>query len=158
VMKAARLVYRARMVEPLLLVLIGFQLVSGFLLARRKLERPADLFGTLQTLTGIYVGIYLLGHMTAAFSARGQGTDTNWNWLTDNDHGLLDHLGSFSLVGHYWVGPIAIIAHVACGLRVVMLEHGVSNFLASRLASILIGLGVVVSSIILAGLLGAHIA
>ena len=158
VMKAVRGIYRSEVGEPVLLTLICFQIVSGFLLARRKLERASDGFGTLQTLTGLYVGIYLLGHMTAAFSARGAGTDTNWNWLTDNDHGLLDHLSSFSLVGHYWVGPIAIVAHVACGLRVVMLEHGVSNVLASRLASVLIGLGAAASSIILAGLVGVHLA
>lgn len=158
VMKVVRLDYRGRLVEPVLLALICFQIVSGFVLARHKLDRPSDFFGTLQSLTGIYVGIYLLGHMIAAFAARGEGTDTNWNWLTDNDHGLLFHLGSFSLVGHYWVGPIAIIAHLACGLRVVMTAHGFSKTIASRLAMLVVALGVIASSTILAGLLGVHLA
>jgi hypothetical protein len=39
-----------------------------------------------------------------------------------------------------------------------MLEHGVSLQAAGRLAEGLIGLGVVASSVILAGLLGVHIA
>ncbi|HEX4117396.1 MAG TPA: hypothetical protein VHX99_01225 [Rhizomicrobium sp.] len=158
VMKLARLDYRNVIIEPLLLTLIVFQIMSGFVLVRRKLARASDAFGTLQTMTGVYVGIYLLAHMTAAFSARGAGTDTNWNWLTYDDQGLLSHLDSFTLVAHYWVGPIAIIAHLACGLRVVMLEHGVSLQAAGRLAEGLIGLGVVASSVILAGLLGVHIA
>lgn len=158
VMKLVRLVYRNSVIEPLLLTLIGFQIMSGFVLVRRRLSRANDFFGTLQTMTGIYVGCYFLGHVTAVFSARGAGTDTNWNWLTDNDQGLLAHLSGFSLVGHYWVGPIAIIAHVACGLRMVMLEHGASDQAASRAGWGLIGLGVIVSSVILAGLLGAHIA
>lgn len=158
IMKLARLDYRNAVIEPLLLTLIAFQIMSGFVLVRRKLARPSDFFGTLQSMTGVYVGIYLLAHMIAAFSARGAGTDTNWNWLTYDDHGLLSHLDSFTLVAHYWAGPIAIIAHVACGLRVVMLEHGVGVQTAGRAAWGLIGLGFVVSSVILAGLLGVHLA
>lgn len=158
VMKLARLDYRNAIIEPLLLALIAFQIISGFVLVRRKLARAGDFFGTLQTMTGVYVGIYLLAHMIAAFSARGAGTDTNWNWLTDNDQGLLDHLSSFTLVGHYWVGPVAIVTHVACGLRNVMMEHGTGPAAAGRVAWSLIGLGVVASSVILAGLLGFHIA
>ena len=158
IMRLARLDYRNEVVEPLLLTLIAFQIMSGFVLVRKKLTRAGDFFGTLQTLTGIYVGIYLLAHMTAAFSARGAGTDTNWNWLTYDDQGLLSHLDSFTLVAHYWMGPIAIITHLACGLRVVMLEHGVSEQRVGRLAWGLIGLGIVASSVILAGLLGVHIA
>jgi hypothetical protein len=158
VMKIIRLVYRNAIIEPLLLTLIAFQVMSGFVLVRRRLARASDFFGTLQTLTGVYVGIYLLGHMTAAFAARGAGTDTNWNWLTSDDRGLLFFLSGFALVGHYWVGPIAIVTHVACGLRGVAMAHGVSEPAAGRLAWSLIGSGVVASSIILAGLLGAHIA
>ena len=159
VMRWARLDYRNAIVEPLLLTLIAFQIMSGFVLVWRKLTRASDLFGTLQTITGVYVGIYLLAHMTAPpLSARGAGTDTNWNWLTYDDRGLLSHLDSFTLVAHYWAGPIAIIAHVACGLRMVMLEHGVSERMVGRLAWGLIGLGVAASSVILAGLVGVHIA
>lgn len=158
VMKVLRLDYRNAIVEPLLVTLIGFQIMSGFVLVRRRLSRGSDFFGTLQTLTGVYVGVYLLGHMTAAFAARGAGTDTNWNWLTSDDRGLLFYLSGFSLVGHYWVGPIAIVTHVACGLRGVMMEHGVNEQAAGRVAWSLIALGFAGSSIILAGLLGAHIA
>lgn len=158
VMKWARLDYRNVIIEPLLLTLIAFQIMSGLVLVRHRLTSAGDVFGTLQTMTGIYVGIYLLAHMTAAFSARGAGTDTNWNWLTYDDRGLLSHLDSFTLVAHYWAGPIAIITHVACGLRVAMLEHGMSERIGGRLAWGLIGLGVAASSVILAGLLGVHIA
>lgn len=157
-MKLARQLYRSEIIEPLLLTLIAFQIVSGSVLVRRRLNRPSDLFGTLQTLTGVYVGVYLLAHMTAAFSARFAGTDTNWNWLTNDDKGLLAYLSFFPLVAHYWVGPVAIVTHVACGLRVVMLEHRVPQLRATQAAWGLIVAGGLASSIILAGLLGAHIA
>lgn len=109
VMKVARLLYRSAFVEPLLLTLIAFQLMSGAVLVRRRLMAASDLFGTLQTVTGVYAGIYLLAHMTAAFAARGAAIDTNWNWLTYDDRGLLSHLDSFTLVAYYWLRPIAIM-------------------------------------------------
>jgi succinate dehydrogenase/fumarate reductase cytochrome b subunit len=155
-MKQVRLLYRDEIVEPLLLALIAFQICSGTVLVRRRLATRSDFFGTLQTLTGVYVGIYLLAHMTAAFAARFAGTDTNWNWLTSNDQGLLSQLSSFTLVAHYWLGPVAIVTHVACGLRLIMLERGISPAGAGRIAWGLIGLGAIASSVILAGLLGVH--
>jgi hypothetical protein len=157
-MKLARQLYRSEIVEPLLLALIAFQIASGSVLVQRRLSRPGDFFGTLQTLTGTYVGVYLLAHMTAAFSARFAGTDTNWNWLTNDDKGLLAYLSFFPLVAHYWVGPVAIVTHVACGLRVVMLEHRVPQLRAAQVAWGLIIAGGLASSVILAGLLGAHVA
>ena len=144
--------------QPGALLLALLAIASVTVLVGRRMRMPSDFVGTIQTMSGVYVGIYLLAHMTAAFSARGAGTDTNWNWLTYDDQGLLSHLDSFTLVAHYWAGPIAIIAHLACGLRVVMLEHGVSERAGGRLAWGLIGLGAVASSVILAGLLGVHIA
>ena len=158
VMKWARLVYRGVLIEPLLLGLIAFQIVSGAVLVRRRLHFPSDFFGTLQTMTGTYVGIYFLAHMTAVFSARNAGVDTNWNWLTDNDKGLLDHLSNFTLVAHYWVGPAALATHIACGLRLVMLEHRVKQEVATGIAWVLIGLGVAATSVMLAALLGVHLA
>ena len=79
VMRLLRSDYRNTVVEPLLLTLIAFQIMSGLVLLRRRLSGRSDFFGTFQTLSSFYVGIYLLGHSTAAFAARGAGTDTNWN-------------------------------------------------------------------------------
>jgi len=56
------------------------------------------------------------------------------------------------------VGPIAIVAHVACGLRMVLLQRDVSPAVADRIALALITVGVVVSSVILLALLNVHIA
>jgi hypothetical protein len=158
IMKAVRQLYRSEIVEPVLLTLIGFQILSGVALVRGRMRQRSDFFGTLQTMTGVYVGIYFLAHMTAVFSARHGGTDTDWNWLTSDGRGMLTRLSSISLVAHYWMGPIAIFIHIACGLRMVMLQNAVSPLLAGRVARALIGLGVVASSVILVALLGVHFA
>lgn len=56
------------------------------------------------------------------------------------------------------VGPIAVITHLACGLRTALLQRKLSPALASRLVPILMTVGIVVSSVILVALFGVHIA
>jgi hypothetical protein len=157
-MRAVRSIYRTDITQPLLLTLIVFQIVSGLTLVSSRLQQQDTLLGTLQTMTGIYVAVFFLGHLTAVFAARHAGIDTNWNWLTDNDRGLLSDLSSLRLVGHYWVGPIAIVTHLACGLRALLLQQHAPAARANGLAFGLMALAVVASSAILAGLLGLHIA
>jgi hypothetical protein len=158
IMNAARHVYRDDFVQPILLALIGFQILSGIVLVRSKMRMPSDIFGTVQTMCGVYIGVYFLAHMTAVFAARYAGTDTNWTWLTRTNGSMLVSLSNLRLIAHYWVGPIAIIAHVATGLRAVLLQHDISPATANRLALALITAGVVASSLILVALLNVHIA
>jgi hypothetical protein len=158
IMNAARHVYRNDIVQPILLALIGFQILSGTALVQSKMRMPSDVFGTVQTMFGAYIGVYFLAHMTAVFAARYGDVDTNWAWLTRQNHSMLSSLSNLRLIAHYWVGPIAIVAHVACGLRAVSLQHDVSTATADRLTVVLITLGVVASSLIIAALLNVHIA
>jgi hypothetical protein len=158
IMNAARRVYRNDIVQPILLALIGFQILSGTILVGRRMRMPNDIFGTVQTMCGAYIGVYFLAHMTAVFAARHADVDTNWAWLTRPNDSLLASLFKLRLIAHYWVGPIAIVAHVACGLRWVLLQHDISPTTANRIAWALITLGVVTSSLILAALLNVHIA
>ena len=158
IMKDARLFYRAPAIEPLLFMLIGFQLASGTVLVQRRLRSDSDAFATLQSMTGFYVGIYFIAHLIAVLGARHAGTDTNWNWLTSNDHSMLTSLSSLRLIAHYWFGPVAIAAHLGCGLRLVLRQHEFRARLADLAPSWAIVGGVTVSSVILAALLGIHIA
>jgi hypothetical protein len=158
IMNVVRRVYRDDVVQPILLALIGFQILSGSMLVQRRMRMPNDMFGTVQTMCGAYIGVYFLAHMTAVFAARHAGLDTNWSWLTRPNDSLLASLFKLRLLAHYWVGPMAIIAHVACGLRWVLLQHDRSLATANRIACALIAVGVVASSVILFALLNVHIA
>jgi hypothetical protein len=158
IMNAARHVYRDDIVQPILLGLIGFQILSGTALVRRRMRMPSDILGTVQTMCGVYIGVYFLAHMTAVFAARYADIDTNWSWLTRPSNSMLVSLSNLRLIAHYWVGPIAIVAHVACGLRMVLLQRDISPAAANRLALALITVGVVASSVILVALLNVHIA
>jgi hypothetical protein len=158
IMNVVRRVYRDDIVQPVLLALIGFQILSGTALVRRRMRMPSDFLGTVQTMSAVFVGVYFLAHMTAVFATRHAGTDTNWIWLTRPNDSMLISLSNLRLIAHYWVGPIAIVAHVACGLRMVLLQRDISPATTNRIALALITAGVVTSSIILAALLNVHIA
>jgi hypothetical protein len=158
IMNASRRIYRNDIVQSILLALIGFQILSGIVLVRGKMRMPSDIFGTVQTIFGAYIGVYFLAHMTAVFAARSAGVDTNWAWLTRPNDSMLNSLSNLRLIAHYWVGPIAIVAHVGCGLRAVLLQHKVPTAMADRLVLALISLGVVASSLIMAALFNVHIA
>src|SRR5262249_34039928 len=119
---------------------------------------PSDFLGTVQTMSDIYVGIYFLAHMTAVFAARYAGTDTDWSWLTRPNDSMLVSLSNLRLIAHYWVGPVAIVAHIACGLRMLLLQRDTSPAMANRLALALITVGIIASSVILLALLDVHIA
>lgn len=158
IMTVVRRIYRDDIVQPVLLALIGFQILSGTALVRRRMTMPSDFLGTVQTMSAVFVGAYFLAHMTAVFAARHAGTDTNWSWLTRPNDSMLVSLSNLRLIAHYWVGPIAIVAHVACGLRMVLLQRDISPATTNRIAFALIAVGVVTSSTILAALLNVHIA
>jgi hypothetical protein len=156
-MKEARQLYRSAVFEPLLLSLVAFQVASGALLVRRRLRNASDVVGRLQTMTGVYIGIYFVAHLIAVFGARFAGTDTNWNWLTNNDHSMLATLSNLRLIGHYWFGPIAIATHLGCGLRLVLRQHDALAALADFAPRVVMVTGMVVSSLILAALLGVRV-
>jgi hypothetical protein len=158
IMNVLRRVYRDDIVQPILLALIGFQILSGTVLVRRRMRMPSDVFGTIQTMCGAYIGVYLLAHMTAVFAARYAHVDTNWSWLTRPNDSLLFSLFKLRLIAHYWVGPIALAAHIACGLRWVLLQRDISSATANRVAWVLITAGFVASSVIMAALLNVHLA
>jgi hypothetical protein len=145
IMNVVRRVYRDDIVQPVLLA---------------RMRMPSDFLGTVQTMSAVFVGVYLLAHMTAVFATRHAGTDTNWIWLTRPNGSMLVSLSpsNLRLIAHYWVGPIAIVAHVACGLRMVLLQRDISPATTNRIALALITVGVVASSVILVALLNVHIA
>jgi hypothetical protein len=107
-------------------------------------------------MTGAYAGIYLLAHLIAVFGARYHGTNTDWNWLTNHDRSMLANLSGLRLIGHYWFGPIAILTHLGCGLRMVLREHGWTMRKADIAPRAAMAFGGVLSTVILLGLLGVR--
>lgn len=159
VMAIGRVVYRSRFVEPVFVAILLFQVASGAKLAWRWSARPLDAAGVLQVGSGAYLAAFILTHLNSAFvSARWvHNIPTDWAWATGAPDGLLMDAWNIRLLPHYALGVFFVIAHVFCGLRTVLLAHGVRPSAANRLwASGLVCAGGV-SLLITAALCGLRI-
>lgn len=115
VMRVLRTAYRNPLVEPVLLVAVGFQVASGAWLLGRRLRRLPDRVGTLQTATAAYLIIFFASHVSAVLRARLlRHTDTNWIWLAGGE--LLTDPWSARLVPYYFLAVVAVAVHLACGV------------------------------------------
>jgi hypothetical protein len=134
VMAIGRVVYRSRFVEPVFVAILLFQVASGLKLAWRWSARPLDAAGVLQVGSGAYLAAFILTHLNSAFvSARWvHKIPTNWAWATGAPDGLLLDAWNIRLLPHYALGVFFVIAHVFCGLRTVLLAHGVRPPMADR--------------------------
>ena len=156
VMQAMRRVYRTPAVEIALMACVAFQVMAGLWLTRAKLRRVAALPDTLQISAGVYLAFFFASHLTAVFRARLlRNVDTNWTWLTGAN--LLTDAWSARLTPYYFLAVVAVGVHVACGIRYVMLGHGVSERVADRVCYGLIAVTVAVSAVIMTGLIGASL-
>lgn len=158
-MKLGRSVYRASLVEPVLVLLLLFQVVGGVRLAWRWSAQPADAYRVFQIGSGAYLASFLLTHMNSALiSARAvRGIDTNWAWASGAPEGLIFDAWNIRLVPHYALGVFFVLAHLASGLRQVLLAHDVRRQTANRLWIAGLGLSGVVALAILAALCGARL-
>ncbi|TAK48169.1 MAG: hypothetical protein EPO23_08815 [Xanthobacteraceae bacterium] len=135
VMKLGRVVYRAAVVEPVLVLLFLALVAGGLRLVWLRLASPADRFRTLQMASGIYLVFFVLGHMNSVFIfARSYlGIDTGWGFATGAPAGLIHDAWNIRLIPHYALGVFFVLTHLASGGRVVMMAHGGKAMLADRL-------------------------
>jgi hypothetical protein len=135
VMAAGRSVYRSAGIEPLLVLLMVFQVISGILLAWRWSTSRWDFYRTFQIASGAYLSIFILGHMNSVFIyARAvQGIQTNWTFATGSAAGIIHDPWNIRLAPHYALGVFFLLSHLASGARVVLLAHGTKEQTANRL-------------------------
>jgi hypothetical protein len=134
VMKAMRHVYRQEFLQPLLVALFLFQVGSGVYLATHADVRPMDRFRTFQIASGIFLAAYVLGHMNSVFvfARLYLGIDSDWAFATGAPAGLVKDAWNIRLVPHYGLGVFFVLSHLAAGVRVLMLSHGVARRYADR--------------------------
>ena len=159
VMHVLRKWYRSEIVEPILVALMLFMVLSGAFLLRARLTRPAGRFETLQTVTGGYLGTYIVAHMNSAFiyARMHEGIDTDFWWAAGSHAGLLGDSWSVRLLPHYAIAVWAVVTHAGCGLRTVLLAHGVAQTTTDRVAVWISVFGALVAVPVILALIGAHI-
>jgi hypothetical protein len=135
-MNALRKWYRSEVIQPLLVTLMLFQVVSGMTLFWRATAARSDLYRTLQTCTGAFLTAFIVSHLNAVFILGRAVTkvDTTFLWASGAPVGLLPDPWNVRLIPHYSLGVWFVIAHIGLGLRAVLLAHGVSPLAAGRVA------------------------
>ncbi|MFL6630266.1 MAG: hypothetical protein ACJ8G1_27775 [Vitreoscilla sp.] len=159
VMRIGRMLYRRPAVEATLLLLLVLQVALGAGLAWRWGARSMDGYRGVQVATGVYLGFFVLAHMNSALvSARLlNGVDTDWAWASNAPVGLLKDAWSIRLLPHYALGVFCALAHLACGLRAVLLGHGVPPAVADRAWRAGLASAAVVAALIVSALCGVRL-
>ena len=160
VMTALRRIYRTRWMEPGLIGLFLFQIVSGLILLGSRMTRTAGFFGVLQTTSGMYLAAFLVSHMTAVFVLGRLVLNLNTNdvWAAGLPAGMVADLWNTRLIPHYSLAAFLLIAHVGCGLRGILLAHTCPLTKANRMTAAITVLGAVVATVIIVAMLGVHVA
>lgn len=135
VMEVLRVVYRSPFVEPVLIGVFAFLIVTGTRLAWRWSARPMDGARTFQVAGGVFLLWSVISHVNAVlYLARVHfGIDTDWAFATGAPAGMLLDPWNIRLLPYYLGAVFFVVAHAFCGLRIVLLTHGVPRVTADRI-------------------------
>ncbi|MDZ5431353.1 hypothetical protein T3H00_01560 [Pseudomonas fluorescens] len=157
VMDVLRVLYRNAVLEPIIIVAFFFQILSGLVLIRPKTISRADLLDSLQTASGAYLTLFIASHINSVFTlARYFGTETDYKWAVGDPVGLVADAWNIRLLPHYSLAVFFLIAHLACGMRVVMRNHNVRPGVYTMSTWGVIMLDGLVTAVITAGMIGAR--
>lgn len=150
-MRSFRQIYRATLVEPLLLACVLFQVASGITFILRRRGQRRGFFDRAQAISGGYLAFFLLFHVGAVLYGRSQGLDTNFNFAA-----ATLNLGAFAIffAPYYTLAVVAYFTHLACGLR-WLLRARFPVATLNRAAASLMALGLLLGLTIVATFSGA---
>ena len=103
--------------------------------------------------------MYIVGHMNSVFiyARRFLGIPTDWNFAIGAPTGLVHNAPNIRLLPHYALGTFFVLSHLASGLRVVLIAHGVDQRNADRLWGLCVAMSAIVAAAIIAGMCGIRI-
>ncbi len=159
VMEMGRIVYRSSFIEPLLVLALLFQVVTGGLLVWKWSAQRTDFYRLFQLTTGVFLSIFILSHLNAVFifARTFAGIETDWSFATGDPVGMLYDPWSIRLIPHYAFGVFFVLAHLGSGLRVVMLAHGVYEKRANYMLFSLVFFALLITISIMLGLNGIRL-
>lgn len=133
IMHTGRVVYRSDIGELLLVLVLLWQVVSGVRMAWSWSTRTVDAYRVFQIASGVFLSLFILGHMNSVFvfARLYLGIDTNWDFATGAPTGILHDAWNIRLAPHYALAVFLVLAHVVSGLRVIVRHHGVRERVAT---------------------------
>lgn len=156
VMHLGERVYRAQTVEMLLVSAMLFMCMSGAWLAWcwSGADSRHDFFRTFQIASGVFLLMYIIGHMDSVFiyARLYLGAPTDWRFATGAPAGMIHDAWNIRLLPHYALGVFFVLAHATTGLRGILLAHGASRRLATAIWGGGVALGAGVATAIIIGM------
>ncbi|WP_226647063.1 hypothetical protein [Microbulbifer variabilis] len=120
-MENLRPIYRAKVIEPILLFCALFQVTSGIIFIARRWGKRRGFFDHAQAISGGYLAFFLMFHVSAVMYGRlVQGLDTNFFFAAA---GLQPGAYPWFFLPYYTLAVVAYFTHLACGLRWILREH-----------------------------------
>jgi succinate dehydrogenase/fumarate reductase cytochrome b subunit len=142
-MQSLRLVYRAPMIEPLLLAAVTWQMASGLMLVMRSGPPPRRGVARLQAASGVALLAFLAVHVGAVLAGRARGLDTGFHFAAAGFHA-----GNYRLffAPYYFAAILFLFIHLGCALywRLGDLAGAFALGIASALGAVL-GLAIVLA-------------
>lgn len=157
-MNFGRHVYRAPLIEPLLVGLLLFQIGIGLRLAWQWSARQTDFYRTFQVASGVYLAVFILGHMNSVFIYARSFLGIDWAFATGAPAGLIHDAWNIRLVLHYALGVFFVLAHLFSGLRVVLISHGIGERTADRIWEAGAAFSILIAIAIIVGMCGVRLA
>jgi hypothetical protein len=159
VMNGLRVVYRSPLIQPTLVALMLFQIASGGALMRTRLVGKTEFFGALQTASGVYLGIFVISHLTAVFALGrlAMQIDTNWDFAIGAPAGMMGDPWNVRLVPHYSLAVLLLFSHLACGVRSALLGRRIAVTAATRTAAVVIPFGGAIAFTVTLAMLGLQV-
>ncbi len=135
VRELGEVVYRAPVLEPLLALFLVVQTITGVYLFWYWSSAKRDFFRTFQLASGLFLAVYVIGHMNSVFFfARSYlGTTTSFAWAAGVPDGIVFDAWNIRLLPHYLLGVFFALAHLASGVRGIALAHGCAVRTTNRL-------------------------
>lgn len=158
-MDVFRNVYRARLIEPVVVALFLFMVGSGLALVSGYAKQKADVFRTLQIASGVYLVFFVLGHMNSVFfyARTLLKIQTDWAFATGAPTGLIKDAWNIRLLPHYLLGVFLVLSHLVLGARMVAIAHRVNEAKANAWAWAGVCLAATVAVAIILGMSGLHL-
>lgn len=144
VMDILRKMYRNPLIEIILLLSVGIQIVTGGVLLFRKKFRRAGIFDKLQVLSGFYLALFLLYHTGVVLTARFLwDIDTNFYFAAG---GPASYPACLFFIPYYSLSVMAVFVHIACVHRAKMKER---QHDATKTAYVIMGAGFFIAALII---------
>ncbi len=111
-MQAARLIYRQRVVEAMLLACVAIQIATGLRFVIHRWKQRRGLIPWLQAISGAYLTFFLLVHVGAVLYGRTVlNLDTIFYFAAA---GLHVPPNQFFFAPYYFLGVFALFTHLGC--------------------------------------------